>query len=158
MDVYRMDRNNPVTAAFMPYVVARAMRFCTEFETETNPVSLGNHLWSFYASGDPRLGLWVVVTEFTIVAHVLAQPEPMSLDPNERSYILIRQAQVNPKVDARKHMEHIMHEIETWAETFGITRLMMCTHRKASVFSRRWGFREHKIIMEKNIGRNTKER
>lgn len=145
-----MRRDNPITAAFLPYAAVRCGRFCELFDTDTRPLDIMEQIWRMYAAGDTRLGLWIIVHEDQIIGHTMAQPEPIDAI-GKWSYVLIRQAQVDEHFDTRALVRQSMYEVEEWTKGLGVNRLVMLTHRNAETMSRRWGFRNVKTLMEKNL-------
>ena len=144
-------RDYPISAAYMPYAIDRLMRFCTTYDTDTVPAELAEQAWRLYGAGDPRLGLWIGVEGGHVFGHLLAQPEPFDRPQGPWQYVLIRQAEVDQHVNAISAAKTCFKQCEAWARSFGVTRLVMLTHRNEESMTRKWGFQRYKVIMEKKI-------
>ena len=151
MEIYFMDRRNAITSAYMPQAIGRVIRFCERFDTDTKGPDLAHQLWMLYGSGDRRLGLWIVVKDFVVIGHLLAHPEPIERPGGPWDYVLIRQAEADPKIDTRAESVIVFDAVKTWATGLGVPRLRMLTHRKADLMAKRWGFVEYKTLMQREL-------
>lgn len=147
-----VHREIPIASAIMPQVVDRIMAFCNKYDTDTKPDEVKEQVWRLFGCGDMRLGLWAVVKDNkTVVAHLFAQPEPVNVENGPWQYVLIRQAESDKGEDTRAETRVIMDSVEKWTRRLGVQRLVMLTHRRDDVMSRRWGFKYFKALMEKHI-------
>jgi hypothetical protein len=143
--VIRMQRDDERTWALMPVVLDRIRAFCEAFETETLPAEAEEIVRVWFASGDHRLGLWVVVDAAgRAVGHLLAVPE---ISGDHYKSTLIRQAYIDAGVDLGPVSKLVFDEVAAWSRQLGIHKVFIVTHREEATLARRWGFTPHKTIM-----------
>lgn len=147
--VLRVQRDTPISWAWFPFVLARIARFCEKFDTETEPLEMVDLVRNLFCNGDPRLGLWICIANQQIIGHTLAMPEPFGSE--HWKYCLIREAEVDPGVDVRKETEDVFEDVKRWANSIGLSKIMMLTHRNSEAMARRWGFTKYKTVMEMNL-------
>lgn len=145
-DIIRISREDPRAWAWMPLVFQRMGRFATEYDTGSLPEEVVELVRYWFMTGDQRLGLWIVTKdEVQLVGHMWATMEP--IDVQVSRYLLVRQAEVNRGVDIRWETKQAFDQLKEWGEKAGLTRIVMATHRRGALMARRWGFKEHKVVM-----------
>ena len=145
-----MVRDDPRAWAWVPIILNRIALFCRTMDTDTWPDEAVELTRYWFATGDPRLGLWVgIQDQERLVGHLLATPEP--LGSKEARYVLIRQAQVDPGLDSRKAARETFQQVLDWTKAQGLTQLTMVTHRSAVSMARRWEFQQQKVIMRRTV-------
>lgn len=155
MDIVVLRRDQPLSWALMPQLLNRLMRFLDSYDTDTPKQELFEQVSRMFAAGDGRLGVWMIVDGSKVVGHLLAQPEPVGYEQGPWQYVLIRQAEVDPKVDARALTKQVMALVEGWAQRLGTTKIYMLTHRNDAAMARRWGFTFFKHLMAKPVGQKS---
>lgn len=147
-----MHRDFAPACAFLPQAIDRLAAFCVKYDTETKPDEIREQVWRMFGCGDYRLGLWVIVKDSkTVIGHLLAQPEPVSLERGPWQYVLIRQAESDKHENTLAATQAAMASVEEWTRRLGLSRLMLLTHRRDDVMSRKWGFKYYKALMDKVI-------
>jgi hypothetical protein len=141
-----MNRAVPVCWALMPQAIERLSTFLDQYDRETKKLPFLEQIMRMFAAGDVRLGLWVLIDGSKVIGHLLAQPEPLSLETGPWEYVLIHQAEADAGIEVRQHTKQIFAEMEQWSLRLGVNRLYMMTHRDEAM-ARRWGFRVHKTMM-----------
>lgn len=149
--VVRMLRNQPLAWAYFPNAIMNLREFCRKYDTDTKPDELFDQVSRMFASGDLRLGLWVIIKDLRVVGHLLAQPEPIALTQGPWDYVIVRQAEALPKEDVREEARQVFEDMEKWARSLGVPKLVMLTHRREDSMARRWGWRPYKALMEKRL-------
>lgn len=147
--IVRIERENPEAWALMPQLFDRIALFCEKYDPETLTTDLVDLVRVWFMSGDRRLGLWVTVDDSTIVGHLLATPEPFTVE--QWRYMLIRQAEIDKGYDLREEADQIFNACLTWSKSIGLKRVVMVTHRSQDAMSRAWGFQRYKAIMSREI-------
>lgn len=151
-DIVRMDWSNPVCWWVAPYLFHRIWNFTEKYDPEGLPGETADMARVWFTTGDPRLGLWGVVdSDKGLVAHLFANPEPLSSDPKLWKFILVRQAEVNDGIDIRPECEEVFRQLEEWTKALGLKKVMMLTHRNTRAMARRWGFKEYKTLCVKEL-------
>lgn len=134
----------------MPALLHRVGEFCERMDTETEPQDARDLIRVWFCTGDYRLGLWAGIdSEGKLVAHCFATPEP--LGNAKWNYVLIRQAQIDPGVDMHKENQLVFEDVQRWTKGFGLSRIVMLTHRDADVFARAWKFERYKSLMKRDL-------
>ena len=144
--IIRVQRDSPISWAWVPFVLARIARFCEKYDTETEPLEMVELVRNLFSTGDPRLGLWILVADHQIIGHILCMPEPFGA--NHWKYVLVREAEIDPDIDVRKEAEEAFEQIKTWTRSLGLSRIMMLTHRREDSMARRWSFKPYKAVMQ----------
>jgi hypothetical protein len=147
-----MRRDQALCWAYMPQVLQRVTSFLDRYDTDTPKHELWEQVSRMFAAGDRRLGLWIIADpNFNVVAHMLAQPEPVDKFDGPWSYVLIRQTEVDPRIDVRAESREVFAAVQQWTKSLGVNRMLMLTHRDSAAMARRWGWSEYKTLMEKDI-------
>lgn len=147
IEIIHMHREVPLAWAWMPYVLHRVGAFCNTMDTETLPQEAQDLVRLWFMMGDYRLGLWIAVKDQReLVGHMLATPEPIEI-PQHR-YVLLRQAQLERKVDFGDIPKQGFDLLAQWTRSLGLERVVMVTHRSSRAMARRWGFTSHKTLMK----------
>lgn len=144
-----VHREVPAAWAWMPYVLQRIHNFCEKYDTETAPDDAVALVRAWFAAGDPHLGLWIAVRDGILVGHIFATPEPIGAA--RLRYVLVRQAEVDAGIDLREEAKVVFANIEDWTRRLGLSKMIMVTHRDADAMARRWGWRQYKAMMYKEI-------
>lgn len=145
--ILRMRRDDPIACGLMPGTIQRLTAFCQRFDLDTDPGDLAEFCWRLFGAGDPRLGLWVAASaDWTLRGHTLAMPEPFE---TRWKYTLIRQAEVDEKVNARAETHAVMQAVIAWTrDELHLDRIRLVTHRNMAAMARRWGATPYRHIME----------
>ena len=147
MRVIKLTRNDPECWSIMPQVLERLAKFCTELDTETEPWEPVELVRTWFAMGEPKLALWVVVDkEGVLHGHLWATPEPLGVD--KVKYVLIRQASIDKHVNIRDTSKEVFDSLKEWSRSIDVHRIVMLTHRKWTLMQRRWGFIPRKVLMD----------
>ena len=134
----------------MPELLARMAKFTETYDPEGLPEETIELVRSWFTYGDMRLGVWVIIdNDEQIVAHLFVTPEPLGLDPKYFRFALVRQALVNPGVDAREETKVVFEQACMWARSLDLKTMLMFTHRSAESMARKWGFVENKKLMRR---------
>ena len=149
LKIIRIQREDPESWHWMPFVLKRIETFCVTMDVESEPFDVSNLVRALFTVGDPRLGLWIAGGDGQVIGHLLATPEPWG--ENRYRYGLIRQAWVDKGVDTRLESGRVFDEVKRWAKSLGVSRLVMLTHRDEGVFMRRYGWKPYKSLMQMNI-------
>lgn len=149
LQTFKVHRDDPRSWRYMPEILDRLSKFCLNYDTETRPSDVVDLVRAWFCYGDSRLGLWVLLRDDAIAGHVFATPEPLGSE--YVTYILIRQAEVDPGFDSRKECEQVFDELKRWAKSFGASRILQLTHRDTAAFYRRWGFEPFKVLMKLDL-------
>ena len=148
--LFRVRKHDPRCWGLMPWVFARVYKFTESHDTVVTPQEMCELVQNAFIADSPFLALWVVVSEQgDIVGHMLATAEPWGAEVLR--YIMIRQAQVDPKVDIREQTAEAFQLCREWAKSLGVNKLTMLTPRKAETFARRWGFTKVRTMMERKL-------
>ena len=150
LSVLRISRDVAEAWQYMPQVLQRIEKFCLLMDLESDPQDVVGLVRSLFTFGDPRLGLWIGVQDDRVVAHVLATPEPWGENKAYR-YVLIRQAWVDPGIDARAEAKAVFDNCRAWALSLGLKRLVALTHRDAEAMLRRWSFKLYKVLLQQEV-------
>ena len=140
-------RRDQASAIFMPQVVERLKRFCVAYDTDTTPAEIEDHAWRLFGAGDVRLGLWFITRGPTVVGHLLAQPEPLLNERGPWSYVLIRQAEYDRKIDLRKECRIVHASVMDWTKALGAKQTTMITHRNPKAMARLYKYSYYKTVM-----------
>lgn len=146
IEIIRCVREEPRAWWWMPSILYRAGKFCETMQTETLPQEMIEMIRLWFVMGDYRLGLWIAVKDqCELVGHLLATVEP--IDVQYPRYVLIRQVEINRGIDLRQVTKEGFKDVEKWTRSFGLSKIVMVTHRSTRAMARRWGFKEHKVLM-----------
>lgn len=152
MRILRIRREDATSWKIMPALLSRMARFSVMYDPEGLPEDVVELVRSWFTMGDIRLGLWVVLgKDDEILGHLFATPEPMAMEPHVWRYLLIRQAQANPKVDVRKESEEVFEEVRAWAEHLGFDMMLLLTHKNEVAMARAWKFQPYKALMARTV-------
>ena len=149
--VRRIARDDAWSWGIMPFALDRIQRFCGTYDTDSDPKELSEQVARLFSAGDCRLGLWVIIRDSKVVAHMLAQPEPILTERGPWSYLLIRQAEADKGIDLRQDSKLALESLKQWSKSLGLNRIVMVTHRNEAPMLRRWGFQPFKSIMDMRI-------
>lgn len=148
--VLRIERDNELAWAWLPSVLRRVHAFCIKMDTETLPQEAEDLVRAWFCIGDKRMCLYVILDQVKgLVGHMFATVEPAHLD--HWRYVLIRQAEVDKKIDVRAETRQISAHLDDWARSFGLDRIVMLTHRNEQVVAKRWGYVPYKTLMYRTI-------
>jgi len=149
--VIRFHRDEILAWLWMPWMLNRIAKFCVDMDLDTSVPELLDMIRMLFASGDSRLVLYGVAKDGGLVGHLLALPEPVNAAP-PWDYLLIRQAQTDPKVDVRGEARQVMEAVKTWAKAMKVRRIVMLTPRNHRAMARKWGFVFYKTLMKLDVG------
>lgn len=147
--VLRIQRDDPLAWAWFPFVLARIAKFCTMYDTETEPLEMVDLVRGLFSNGDPRLFLSICIADHQVIGHILAMPEPFGSE--HWKYMLIRQAEVDAGVDVRNETKQAFNEVVEWTRKHGLRKIMMLTHRREDSMAKRWGFIPYKAVMQMKL-------
>ena len=151
MLLHRLHRDDRSSWTLMPDLLHRVHVFCEDFDPETLPLDAEDFVRSSFTNGDQRSQVWVATQPdaHKIVGHVWATVEPFAGPAHK--YVLIRQAQVDKHLDLRAECRQVFQDVERWTRSFGLSKIMMITHRSETAMYRAWGFQPYKALMVNHL-------
>lgn len=151
MEILQIRRDDPRASAYLPFAINRIKEFCVTYDTESLPDEQGELVWQLFASNNAQLGLWIVIDDYRIVGHLYATPEPLNPIHGYR-YVLIRQAEIDPKITLGTVARDVFSHCAEWAQQFGVSEMLALTHRNPAAMTRRWGGRHYKSLIKFDLG------
>lgn len=144
--VLKVDRDDPISWAWMPHLLNRIGKFCDTYETEMTANEAIDLVRTWFAIGDKRMGVWICLHEEKgLIGHLFATTEPIG--HTEYSYVLIRQAEIDKGVTLRKEALEAFRQVKEWTKALSLDRLVIVTHRSHLAMARKWGFSFAKSVM-----------
>jgi len=148
--ILRIHKDDPRSWGLMPWLFARIYKFSDTHDSTWTPNEMCTLVQNAFVWNSPFLGLWAAVNDDGMIGgHLLATAEPWGQD--QLRYVLIRQAEVDRRLDVGDCVHQAFGLCETWAQSLGLNKIMMVTHRNPKAFRRAWGFTQTKVVMEKNL-------
>lgn len=128
-------------------VVDRLTAFAQDQIHESHPQQLMRQLLARVLMRDPTIQLQVIIQEHRVVGAVLAMIE----SDGDRRWVYVLFATMEPGVDVRPDSDEAQKNVERWALSLGLTKVLMASTRSGAAWGRRFGYRESRVVYEKDL-------
>lgn len=150
LTIHRISRDDVLSWALMPFVLARLARFSERYDTETTADEVTDLVRNMFSGRDIRLGMWVVLDDQqAIIGHLFATPEPLYLD--HWRYCLIRQAEADLGINSIEAAQQVFEAVQQWCRSLGLSKILALTHRDVDAMMRKWGFQKYKALLSRDV-------
>lgn len=128
-------------------VVDRLTAFAREQIHESEPQALMRQLLSRVLMRDPTIQLQVIIQDECVVGAVLSMIET----DGDRRWVYVLFATMEPGRDVRPDSDYAQMNVERWAQSLGLTKVLMASTRSGAAWGRRFGYRESRVVYEKDL-------
>jgi len=149
-DFLVLDKRNPMAWAFMPYALERIKRFSVKYQTDTDPDALASLIQQHFVSDKPLLKVIVGYQKgHGVFAHALACID----DITGIRFLTIMQLESDIPFEDREEVARMFGQFEEWGRQHGAieVRLVTMDQKHVRMFERYYGFKQHRISMNKSL-------
>jgi len=145
-----LHKSNPVAWALMPHALNRIKRFAVKYETDTEPEALAALVEQHFVSEEPLLLVIVAYQSGEgVFAHALACID----DILGKRFLTIMQFETDIVFEDRSELSRMLKQFEVWGQQHNATEVRLVTMDESHVrlFQRYYGFKKHRISMNKPL-------
>lgn len=147
------------TGLLVPFVLERIRRMARERSSELDPDQAVANIGSRVYGGDPSIALLAFLTEKSLlVGHAVATIE----SDGTNTWVFVSQVSMDPG-DWGDAVLKAVEIADQWAQTYSqvnliprgakpIEKMLMATHRDDKGWIRKYGFKNHRSIMVREVG------
>ena len=128
-------------------VVQRLLAFARDQLHESDPEHLIRQLLARVLMKDPNIQLQVVIQEHRVVGAVLSMLET----DGAAKWVYVLFATMEPGIDVRPDSDDAQRNVEHWARSLGLTKILMASTRSGAAWGRRFGYKESRVIYQKDL-------
>lgn len=147
-----VDPYHPVVGLLVPEISRRVQEFARTYVCELNPEQLARSIMSRLWLLDPAQAILAFVDEQGhVVGHSVATIESDGV----ARWVFVSQTRVDG--DVGDAVGRAIEMADSWGQSVGATKLVMATHRSDTPWSKKYGFKIHRHLMVRDIGKGVSE-